>query len=212
MDNVEFDREPPANLTTMVMAFGGWIDAGRAATGALRHLARDLRATRLARIVPEEFFVFTQERPEVRLRADGGRDIHWPRSEFSGVASRRRARRPPPVSRPGAPSAVANLHQGISRRGRALWGEADRLARGPLDGRSSHPAGAGHGPLHRPRREIAARGLGHLSAADLRRADRHLHGGPGRGGAPGNAARRLHGASAALPARFREPGGDRDPW
>ena len=82
MDNVEFDREPPANLTTMVMAFGGWIDAGRAATGALRHLARDLRATRLARIVPEEFFVFTQERPEVRLRPDGGREIRWPRSEF----------------------------------------------------------------------------------------------------------------------------------
>jgi proteasome assembly chaperone (PAC2) family protein len=83
MDHVEFDREPPAHLTTMVMAFGGWIDAGRAATGALRHLARDLRAVRLARISPEEFFVFTQERPEVRLRADGGRTIRWPRSEFS---------------------------------------------------------------------------------------------------------------------------------
>jgi proteasome assembly chaperone (PAC2) family protein len=82
MDNVQFEREPPAGLTTMVMAFGGWIDAGRAATGALRHLAGDLGATRLARIDPEEFFVFTLERPEVRLKADGGRDIHWPRSEF----------------------------------------------------------------------------------------------------------------------------------
>ena len=82
MDHVEFDHEPPANLTTMVMAFGGWIDAGRAATGALRHLSRDLRATRLARIIPEEFFVFTQERPEVRLRPEGGREIQWPRSEF----------------------------------------------------------------------------------------------------------------------------------
>ena len=82
MDHVDFDREPPANLTTMVMAFGGWIDAGRAATGALRHLTGDLGAARLARIIPEEFFVFTQERPEVRLRPDGGRDIHWPRSEF----------------------------------------------------------------------------------------------------------------------------------
>jgi proteasome assembly chaperone (PAC2) family protein len=82
MDHVEFDREPPANLTTMVMAFGGWIDAGRAATGALRHLVRDLPASRLARIDPEEFFVFTQERPEVRLTADGGREIQWPRSEF----------------------------------------------------------------------------------------------------------------------------------
>ena len=82
MDNIEFDREPPGDMTTMVMAFGGWIDAGRAATGALRHLVRDLPAARLARINPEEFFVFTQERPEVRLRADGGRDIEWPLSEF----------------------------------------------------------------------------------------------------------------------------------
>ena len=82
MDNVEFDREPPTDLTTLVIAFGGWIDAGRAATGALRHLVRDLQASRLARIDAEEFFVLTQERPEVRLRADGGRDIHWPRSEF----------------------------------------------------------------------------------------------------------------------------------
>jgi proteasome assembly chaperone (PAC2) family protein len=83
MDHVEFDREPPHNLTTMVIAFGGWIDAGRAATGALRHLVSDLPAEPVARIIAEEFFVFTQERPEVRLRADGGRDILWPLSEFS---------------------------------------------------------------------------------------------------------------------------------
>jgi proteasome assembly chaperone (PAC2) family protein len=88
MDHVEFDREPTASLTTLVMAFGGWIDAGRAATGALRHLARDLEATPLARIDPEDFFVFTQERPEVRLRTDGDRDIHWPRSEFLAAEPR----------------------------------------------------------------------------------------------------------------------------
>jgi proteasome assembly chaperone (PAC2) family protein len=82
MGHIEFDREPPANLTTMVIAFGGWIDAGQAATGALGHLVRHLSAVPLARIDPEEFFVFTQDRPEVRLRADGGRDILWPRSEF----------------------------------------------------------------------------------------------------------------------------------
>ena len=64
------------------MAFGGWIDAGQAATGALRYLARELSARPLARLDPEEFFTFTQERPEVRLRDDGSRDIHWPRSEF----------------------------------------------------------------------------------------------------------------------------------
>src|SRR5215470_5759821 len=82
MDHVEFDRDPPTNLTTMVMAYGGWIDAGQAATGALRHLVRDLSAARVARIDPEQFFVFTQERPEVKMRDDGNRDIYWPRSEF----------------------------------------------------------------------------------------------------------------------------------
>jgi proteasome assembly chaperone (PAC2) family protein len=69
-------------LTTLIMAFGGWVDAGRAATGALRHLVRDLPAAPLARINPEEFFVFTLERPEVRLKPDGDRDIQWPPSEF----------------------------------------------------------------------------------------------------------------------------------
>jgi proteasome assembly chaperone (PAC2) family protein len=82
MDHVAFDREPPASLTTLVVAFGGWIDAGRAATGAVRHLVRELGAERVASIDPEEFFVFTQERPEVRLKPDGEREIHWPRSEF----------------------------------------------------------------------------------------------------------------------------------
>jgi len=82
MDHVAFDREPSRTLTTLIIAFGGWIDAGRAATGAVRHLVSDLGAERLASIDPEEFFVMTQERPEVRLRPDGEREIHWPRSEF----------------------------------------------------------------------------------------------------------------------------------
>jgi proteasome assembly chaperone (PAC2) family protein len=80
--SVEFDREPPADLTTMVMAFGGWIDAGQAATGALRHLVRDLPAARLASIDPEDFLLFSQERPEVQLEVDGIRHIEWPRSDF----------------------------------------------------------------------------------------------------------------------------------
>jgi hypothetical protein len=114
MDNVEFDREPPTNLTTMVIAFGGWIDAGRAATGALRHLVRDCRAAPLARIDPEEFFVLTQERPEVRLRADGGRDIQWPRSEFF-------ASRPYPSGEaPPAPHPT----------GRAMFGKAASVLKG----------------------------------------------------------------------------------
>ena len=82
MDEVEFHREPPANLPTMVVAFGGWIDAGEAVTGAMRALVRQLAATPLAAIDPEEFFDFTQVRPVVRLSAEGQRIIRWPRSAF----------------------------------------------------------------------------------------------------------------------------------
>lgn len=68
-------------MTTLVMAFGGWIDAGEAATGALRHLVQHLAAPCLASIDPEEFFVLTQTRPVVRMTADGQRDVQWPKSE-----------------------------------------------------------------------------------------------------------------------------------
>jgi proteasome assembly chaperone (PAC2) family protein len=82
MDTVEFHREPPSNVPTMVVAFGGWIDAGEAVTGAMRYLVRQLSATPLASIDPEDFFDFTQVRPVVRLSAEGERTIRWPRSAF----------------------------------------------------------------------------------------------------------------------------------
>ena len=82
MDAVEFHREPPVNMPTMVVAFGGWIDAGEAATGTMRHLVRQLAASQLASIDPEDFFDFTQVRPVVRLTAEGQRTIRWPRSAF----------------------------------------------------------------------------------------------------------------------------------
>lgn len=82
MDHVEFHCEPPTNLTTMVVGFGGWIDAGEAATGSIRYLVRRLSATRLATLDPETFFAFTETRPFVRRAADGNRVIRWPRSDF----------------------------------------------------------------------------------------------------------------------------------
>ena len=83
MPAVTFHRELPAHTPTMVMAFGGWIDAGEAATGALRHLVDHLAAPCLASIDPEEFFVWTQARPVVRSPVAGPREVQWPQSEFS---------------------------------------------------------------------------------------------------------------------------------
>ena len=82
MDEVEFHCEPPTNVPTMVVAFGGWVDAGEAATSALRYLVRQLAATPLATIDPEAFVDFTTLRPVVRLNAEGERTIRWPRIAF----------------------------------------------------------------------------------------------------------------------------------
>ena len=59
MDYVNFHREPPSHLTTMVVGYGGWVNAGRAATGTLRYLVRHLSAQPLASVDPEAFFILT---------------------------------------------------------------------------------------------------------------------------------------------------------
>src|SRR5262245_40840355 len=82
MDDIAFHSEPPSNMPTMVVAFGGWVDAGEAATSALRSLVRQLAATPLATIDPEAFVDFTTIRPVVRLSAAGERIIRWPRIAF----------------------------------------------------------------------------------------------------------------------------------
>jgi proteasome assembly chaperone (PAC2) family protein len=82
MDEVAFHREPPSHIPTLVTAFSGWIDAGEAATDAMRFLVRQLSAEPLADIDLEDFVDFTQVRPVVRLSAEGERTIRWPRSTF----------------------------------------------------------------------------------------------------------------------------------
>ncbi len=82
MDEVALHCEPQANIPTLVTAFSGWIDAGEAATDALRFLIRQLAAEPLATIDLEDFVDFTQDRPVVRLTTAGERTIRWPRSAF----------------------------------------------------------------------------------------------------------------------------------
>ena len=79
MDDIAFHGKPSSNIPTMVVAFGGWVDAGEAATSALRYLVRQLAATPLASVAPEEFVDFTTIRPVVCLTAAGERTIRWPR-------------------------------------------------------------------------------------------------------------------------------------
>lgn len=73
---------PVLHEPALLLAFGGWNDAGEAATHAARYVAEQLRAVPIAEIDPEEFYDFTVRRPLVRLDAGLRRCIDWPRNEF----------------------------------------------------------------------------------------------------------------------------------
>lgn len=66
----------------LLVAFGGWNDAGDAATTAVEFMADEWGSTTFADIDPEVFYDFTVTRPEVRVDYDGVRRIDWPANEF----------------------------------------------------------------------------------------------------------------------------------
>ena len=78
-----FDVSPVEGLRSpvVVMAFGGWSDTGTVTTDAAAHLIREYRAEQFLRVDPEEYFVFTETRPQVRLAEGGLREIIWPVNE-----------------------------------------------------------------------------------------------------------------------------------
>jgi proteasome assembly chaperone (PAC2) family protein len=65
-----------------LVGFGGWIDAGFAATGAVRYLSDHLSAMRVADLDPEPFYAFTDTRPRVAHPAPGRREPVWPKAEW----------------------------------------------------------------------------------------------------------------------------------
>ncbi len=67
----------------LIAAFGGWNDAGEAASGALRHLVEAYEATCVADVDPEDFFDFQSHRPRVAI-TDGelDRPIAFPAVEL----------------------------------------------------------------------------------------------------------------------------------
>lgn len=69
----------------MIAAFGGWNDAGEAATGAISHLTSMWPTTTIARVDPEEFYDFQVNRPAVFLDNTKNRQLIWPGTEIYAV-------------------------------------------------------------------------------------------------------------------------------
>ena len=66
----------------VVVAFGGWNDAGNAATGAVEHLAEAYQAETVFALDPDDFYDFQVNRPQGQLNDDDEREISWPTTEL----------------------------------------------------------------------------------------------------------------------------------
>lgn len=82
MDALKIQELPSLRSPILIAAFAGWPDAAEVASGTARFLSRKLRARRFAEIDPEEFYVFTETRPNTIILAPGQRALEWPANEF----------------------------------------------------------------------------------------------------------------------------------
>jgi hypothetical protein len=82
MDALHFEYMPTLRQPYLLLTFGGWSDAADVATAAGRFLVQHLQAERFAWIDPEEFFSFTDQRPQVHYNEQEEREITWPANEF----------------------------------------------------------------------------------------------------------------------------------
>jgi predicted ATP-grasp superfamily ATP-dependent carboligase len=82
MSALTIEELPTLTTPALVVAFAGWNDAGGAATHATQFLVNRMQARRFASLDPEEFYNFSELRPQVRLRDGLYREVIWPANEF----------------------------------------------------------------------------------------------------------------------------------
>ncbi|MCU4186917.1 PAC2 family protein [Acidiferrimicrobium sp. IK] len=82
MEPVRWDHHPQLRRPLLVVAFEGWNDAGDAASLAVSYLAQAWGAVPFAELDPEEFFDFTETRPQVKIVDGATRAVEWPVTEF----------------------------------------------------------------------------------------------------------------------------------
>ncbi len=82
MSVLRVTHRPVLRRPVLLTAFGGWSDAGSAATGALGYLLGDPPPPTCAALDPEACFDFTVERPVTRRNSDGRWRLEYPEIAF----------------------------------------------------------------------------------------------------------------------------------
>jgi hypothetical protein len=63
------------------MAFTGWSDTGTVTVDTAQHLVDAYNGEQFLTVDPEDYYVFTDSRPHVRIDEEGVRRLDWPKNE-----------------------------------------------------------------------------------------------------------------------------------
>jgi len=115
---MEIDALPELDHPNVIAAFSGWNDAGQSATTAVRYLVDAWKAQGFARMDPEEYYSFTDTRPQIRIVDGNERELTWPKNEFFAFGGTSTS-----------PSAVLMIGVEPNLKWRTYCGEIVRLAK-----------------------------------------------------------------------------------
>jgi proteasome assembly chaperone (PAC2) family protein len=82
MEELTIYEVPALKNAVLVTAFSGWADAGQVASYSTNRLREITGGKKFAEIDPEEFYIFTLQRPETVVTTGTTRVTHWPTNEF----------------------------------------------------------------------------------------------------------------------------------
>lgn len=88
LSDLIWTHRPALRRPVMVAAFGGWNDAGDAASAAAEFIRARFEPAEVARVDLEEYLDFTETRPTVRLVDNRTREVDWPQTTISAAEIR----------------------------------------------------------------------------------------------------------------------------
>lgn len=87
LEHLRWSRRPQLYAPVLLVAFGGWSDAGDAATTAVRFLGDAWGAQSFATLDPEYFYDFSTTRPHVQFDENDQREVTWPENIFASASA-----------------------------------------------------------------------------------------------------------------------------
>jgi len=81
VDGFTVSEVPGLRSPVVIMAFTGWSDTGTVTVDTAQHLVDAYNGEQFLTVDPEDYYVFTDSRPHVRIDEEGVRRLDWPKNE-----------------------------------------------------------------------------------------------------------------------------------